>query len=118
MFEFFSHCGFVGYLALALILAGLAVTATVGRKIKRPGSVAAAFAVAVLACGALGFGLGQHRVDSVVSTIERKDVEKRVMLLSIGTREASGHLILGGVGALVVSVVGGGLALAVRREER
>ncbi len=68
----------------------------------------------MLACGAIGYSLGQHRVDYVVSTVPKTEVARRISLVSMGSREASGNLLLAGTSALAVLLVGGVLALRSR----
>ncbi len=115
MLEIMRESGFGAYLTLILALAGLAATVTVGRRNGRPGSVAAAFAAAVLASGQLGAGTGQRKVDRAVSGLPETDLASRVAILSVGTREASANLLLSGACGLAVAAVGGALAIAARK---
>ncbi len=111
MFQLMHESGFGAWLSLILALAGLAATVTVGRRSGRPGSVAAAFAAAVLASGQIGAGGGQRKVDRAVQATPAADLATRVEILSIGTREASANLLFSGLCALLVSAAGGALAL-------
>jgi hypothetical protein len=115
MLEIMHESGFGAYLTLFLAVAGLAATVTVGRRGGRPGSVAAAFAAAVLASGQLGAGTGQRSVDRAVSLLPEADHAARVAILSAGTREASANLLFSGACGLAVAAVGGLLALGAAR---
>ena len=119
MTQYIQHCGFVGYITLALVAAGIITTIVMSLKGKRAWLHAAAFAVAVLACGATGFGLGQIMVSKAVqSQLTKNEPKKAIAMVAIGTQEASGNVMVGGLGALLVSMVGGGTALLRRRPER
>jgi hypothetical protein len=125
MFEVIRESGIAGWAALLLTIAGAAAVTTIGRRRARPGSVAASWAVVVLACGALGMAMGQRMVDRAVRGSEvagvatsrplphwtEQDLPRRVSILSIGTREASANLYLSAAGALLLCVLGGALAL-------
>ncbi len=115
MIDIIHESGFGAFASLFFALAGLAAILTVGRKSGRPGSIAAAFAVAVLAAGALGVGTGQRKVDHAVREIPAGDVAQRVEILSLGTREASANLLLSGSCAITLMIIGGGLALVAAR---
>jgi hypothetical protein len=130
MFNLIHESGWGGWFTLILSVAGLAAVTTVGRWRGRPGSVGAAWAVAVLAAGALGFATGQRACDRGLTSVMHShppeggaeahppaDPGHAVLMLSHGTREASGNLILAGAGALIISLVGGTLAL-VRKEPK
>jgi hypothetical protein len=113
-------------LTLLLTVAGAAATVTVGRRRGRPGSVAATWAVALLASGALGCATGQRKVDRAVRGIlvvhEGRPVPveeqhklgpvEQIQMMSVGTREASSNLFLAGAGGLLLSALGGALSLA------
>jgi hypothetical protein len=115
MLEIMHESGFGAYLTLLFALAGVAATVTVGRRTGRPGSVAAAFAAAVLASGQLGVGTGQRKVDRAVSGLPESDLATRVAILSVGTREASANLLFSGACGLAVAAVGGLLAVGAAR---
>lgn len=106
--EFITECGVFGYLDLLAAIAGLVTAATWGRKIGKPGGVATVFAVALMALGGVGFGAGMRMVEKAVAAAE---AAKRVDLVTIGSREASGNLLLAGLCALAVLAVGGVLTL-------
>lgn len=114
MLELIKDAGWGAWPVLLLAIGGLAATLTVGRARKRPGSVAAAFAVAVLAAGALGTATGQKAVQNYLETHKTDKLDDRVDALAEGTREAQTNLLLAGAGAMVLMAVGGGLALAQR----
>lgn len=109
MFGLVHEAGFSGWMCLLLSIAGLVLTFTVGRRIQRPGSVAAAFAVAILAQGAIGLGLGQRNVDAAVMATDAANLASRVEIVSIGTREASANLLLSGACATLLLLAGAGL---------
>jgi hypothetical protein len=111
MLSLIKDSGFGAWPVLIFTLAGLAATLTVGRKSGRPGSVAAAFALCALAAGAVAFAAGQHAVETYVLHQPDGALADKVTALATGTREASGGLMLAGLGALVVMAVGGVLAL-------
>ncbi len=115
MFDLMHESGYGAWLSLVLALAGLAATFTVGRRSGRAGSIAAAFAAAVLASGQLGVGSGQRKVDRAVQGLPESDLATRVAILSVGTREASANLLFSGACAMVVLAVGGALALGQAR---
>jgi hypothetical protein len=116
MWTLIHESGFGAWVSLFLTVAGLAAVVTVGRKRARPGSVAAAWAVAVLASGAIGFAAGQRMVDKGINGVPAENTH-RVAMLSRGTREASANLFLSGFGALALCAVGGGLSLVVRPKD-
>jgi hypothetical protein len=119
----------LAWLILLLFIAGVAAVTTVGRRSGRPGSTAAAWAVAILAAGSLGYGVGQRRVNAAVNHAahaaattegrpatppDAQQIEKaqeRVALLSEGTSEAAANYLLAGISALLVSALGGLLVL-------
>ena len=123
MWTLMHESGFGAWVSLFLTVAGLAAVVTVGRKWGRPGGVAATWAVAVLASGAIGFATGQRSVDRVINEMvphgdhEEIRPERRTAMLSRGTREASANLFLAGFEALGLSAVGGALSLIVRPKE-
>ena len=110
MLEFLRECGVFGYLSVALIAVALAVVATKGRKTGRPCSMAAGFAVAILASGALGFAGGVNALGIAVMATPETDLVKRTASLAIGHREAVYNFVVAGGGALLVQLVGGLLA--------
>jgi hypothetical protein len=127
MFSLIHEAGFAGWIVLLLFIAGIAAVTTVGRRWGRPGSTAAAWAVAVLAAGALGYGSGQRKVDEglrhvmAVPTQESgppagappsdseqiQRAQMRVAMLSRGTAEAAANYVLAGAGALILCLLGG-----------
>jgi len=116
MWSVIRESGFGAWVSLFLTVAGLAAVVTVGRKRARPGGVAAAWAVAVLASGAIGFATGQRMVDKAINHVDTES-SHRVAMLSRGTREASANLFLSGFGALGLCAVGGALSLVVRPKD-
>ena len=118
MIDIVHESGWGAWASLLITLLGLVATFTIGRMRGRPGTVAAAFAVAILASGQLGVGTGQRKVDWYVQTqVAKDDVAHKVEALSVGTREASANLLLSGGCALLLSMIGGVMALiAVRKK--
>jgi LPXTG-motif cell wall-anchored protein len=126
MIQIFHESGFGGWVVLLFTIAGLAAVTTVGRRWGRPGSVAAAWAVAILAAGSIGFGAGQRSVDRAINSIRQAEAAgqidagaagRRVALLSRGTAEAAGNYLLAGGGALGVLLIGGLLVFTRKKEE-
>jgi hypothetical protein len=115
MFDFIRDSGASGWITILFTLAGLAAVTTVGRRWGRPGSVAAAWAVAVLASGAIGHGAGQRAVDRALGS-PSIDESKRAALLSRGTAEAAATGIVAGSSALLICAVGGLLVVFRKRE--
>jgi hypothetical protein len=111
MIDLIHESGWGAWFSLILTLAGIAAVLTVGRRTRRPGSIAAAWAVAILASGAMGVGSGQRAVDAYVHDTPAADLAKRVEAVSVGTREASANLLLSGGCAMIVLAIGGTLAL-------
>jgi hypothetical protein len=126
MFDLIHESGFGAWMTLLFTVAGAAAITTVGRKRRRPGSVAAAWAVVVLASGAIGFSTGQRKVDQGLHAVLHEptaaaevapppvDARRALQIMSIGTREASGNLLLAGGAALVLCLIGGVLAVVTR----
>jgi len=128
MLELMHEGGMAPWVALLVAVAGLAAVFTVGRKRGRPGSVAACFAVAVLAIGAAGQGTGQRNVDGAVRgqrpamAQERHDFSKddlatRLEVMSVGTREAAANQVFAGLCATLLMAVGGAAAVATGRRQ-
>jgi hypothetical protein len=125
MFQIFQESGFGGWMVLLFTIAGLAAVTTVGRRWGRPGSIAACWAVAVLAAGAIGIGTAQRSVNRAMggfrrpageAEVARQPPELMVGLLSRGTAEAASNYLLAGQGALLVLLVGGVLVLFRKKE--
>jgi hypothetical protein len=117
MMTIIHESGWGAWASLIFTFLGIAAVLTVGRSRRRPGTIAAAFAVAVLASGALGVGSGQRRVDPFVQQLPKDDLATKVEILSIGTREASANLLLSGGCAMLLMMIGGALALAYTRKD-
>ena len=125
MLQIFQESGFGGWVVLLFTIAGLAAVTTVGRRWGRPGSVASAWAVAILAAGSIGFGAGQRSVHRGIRPMQQAEVSgesdvraaRMVALLSRGTAEAAGNYVLAGSGALVVLLLGGMLVFTRKKEE-
>lgn len=109
--ELVTDCGVFGMVAIVTTAAGAVATLRIGRRVGRPGSVAAGFAAAVLSLGAIGYGLGVFAVERAVNKVAELDAAQRVVLLNMGNREAAGNLIVAGTGALLLLALGGALAL-------
>src|SRR5687767_7789253 len=115
MLQMFHESGFGGWLVLLFTIAGLAAVTTVGRRWGRPGSVAAAWAAAILAAGAIGYGTGQRSTNRALGFVRPDQngqpaeisAQRWVSLLSRGTAEAAGNYVLAGNGALLVLLTGG-----------
>ena len=116
MLELIHQAGWGAYPILLTFVAGMAAVFTLGRARRRPGAIAAAFAVAVLGMAALGTATGQRKVASAVDELPEDD-PRRLEYLNIGTMEASTCLLLGGAAAVILMATGGVLVLRQRPEE-
>jgi hypothetical protein len=115
MMDLIRESGWGAWFTILIFVAGLAAVFTVGRARKRPGSVAAAFAVAILAAGALGMATGQRSVDRAVHSLPETDLAQKIEWMTIGTREAATNLLLAGAGAMLLVAIGGVMALLAGR---
>lgn len=82
--DFITCCGVCGWVGILVILTGVILVVTYGRKAGNPGGVATAFVVAALAVGAVGFGPGIHAVEGAVRKLPAADTMKRVADLAAG----------------------------------
>ena len=105
------------WLSVAATAAGIVVMLTVGRRTGRPASVATAAAAVALAGGMLGMALGLRKVDHAFQTTTGFDLALRVKILSVGTREASDNLLVGGACAVLLVLAGSFLAAYGARKE-
>lgn len=105
--ELLREAGPFGPLAVLVFIAGLAFVIR-----SRSAATVAPFALAILAVGQLGEGLGQHAVRKAISAVP--DVAQKVELLNQGTGEAASSLIISGGCALLLCLFGAGFALAGR----
>ena len=71
---------------------------------------------AALAGGMLGMALGQRKVDAAFQRMSDLDIAVRIKILSVGTREATDSLLVGGACALLLAVVSGVLAFMPARK--
>ena len=117
MIGIIHESGWGAWASLLFTLLGIIAVFTIGRMRGRPGTVAAAFAVAILASGQLGVGTGQRKVDQFVQSLPKDNLADKVEALSVGTREASANLLLAGGCALLVSIIGGAMALVALRKK-
>jgi hypothetical protein len=109
------EAGWVSWLAVAAMVAGLVFVVSVGRKAGRAGSVAASWSAVVVAVALLNASAGQHKVDDAVQ--RESDPARQIAMMSLGTREASSNLFVGGSCVLLLMAVGGLIALARRPVE-
>lgn len=118
MFQLIHEAGIGAWFVILFIIAGLAAVTTVGRRWGRPGSIAAVWAVVILAAGANGFAAGQRMVDRGINRPNHPahpdrpnppDPGMRIALLSRGSAEAAANLTLAANGALLVMLVGGAM---------
>jgi len=94
--QIFLEAGVFSLVALAFFVAGLVARAR-GRSVD-------GWALGILVAGAVGVGLGQRLVASAVDAAT--DLALKVELLSVGTREVSANLLIAGVFAGVLTVIG------------
>lgn len=107
--QLFIEAGIFAWVGVALLIGGL-MYAVVRPE---PGTRAAKeIAVIVLAVGMLGASLGQRMVDRAVDA--EPELAKKVLMLSVGTRETSANLLLAALFALALI----GVATAVERAGR
>jgi hypothetical protein len=88
---------------------------TLGRRFERPIGVAAVFAVLALAGGTIGMAMEQRKVDAAFQKMSSLDLAFRVKMVSVGTREASDALLVGGGCTLVLVTAGAAVSAASRR---
>ena len=103
----FHEAGMFSY-GVAIVFFVALVVAVRGRV--EPVRAASVASVVMVALGLLGAGAGQRLVDAAVQSTT--SLEERVLLLSIGTREAAANLLLSGVLVLLLLAIAGGVALA------
>ena len=97
--EMFIDAGIFAVFSLVAFVAGLILTV----RAKDPARVSTALAGLILALGLMGAGLGQGLVDNYIGQVEPLD--KKVAILSAGTREATGnHVLSGGMAALLLAL--------------
>jgi hypothetical protein len=106
--ELLKEAGPFGPLAVMLFITGLAFVVR-----SRSAKHAAGFALAILAVGQLGQGLGQHAVRDALSQVP--DIGDKVAMLNAGTGEAASSLIISGACALLLCVIGSFVSLADKR---
>jgi len=99
-----------GWLAVAVTAAGIVAMLTVGRRTGKPANVATAAAAVALAGGMIGMALELRKVDHAFQSMASLDVAVRVKILSVGTREASDSLLVGGACAVLLVLAGSFLA--------
>ncbi len=95
--QLFMEAGFASWLSAAVFLAGIGLVA-----FKR--LPATPFAVAVVASGVLGHGLGMRLVSRAAEGAP--SLPEKVMLLSLGASEAAANGVISGGLALILLVVG------------
>jgi hypothetical protein len=79
-------------------------------RVDGPASVATTAAVVALAGGMLGMALGLRKVDHAFQTTTGLDLALRIKILSVGAREASDNLLVGGACAVLLVLAGSCLA--------
>jgi hypothetical protein len=96
--ELFAEAGLAGTVSLVLFVVALVF-------VVRGKGGARAFAVAILATGVTGFGVGERMVTHAAEAAP--ELSTRVAFLTMGTREASANLLLSGVMALLLIAIAG-----------
>jgi hypothetical protein len=94
--QIFIEAGAFSLVALGLFVAGLVARAR--------GQATEAWAVAILAAGAVGVALGQRLVARAVEGAD--DVADKVAIVAAGSAEASANLLIAGVCAGLLIVIG------------
>lgn len=102
--DIISEAGILAPVAIVIFVIGLVVCVRTRASAMQVG---APLAVVILAVGALGAAMGQHLVDKAVQSAP--GLEERVLMLSIGTREASANFLIAGVLALLLVAIAFGL---------
>lgn len=95
--QLMMEAGFASWLSAALFLAGIAMVAFK----KAP---VTPWAIAVLASGFLGYGMGARLVSRAAEGAP--SLPEKVMLLSLGSSEAAANGVIAGGLALILLVVG------------
>lgn len=102
--DLFIEAGVFAYVGFALFVIGIVVAL---RAPKRAAKNAGLVAAAIVALGIAGAGMGQRLVDGAVS--KEPDLNKKVEMLSLGTREAAANELLAGMFALALLALGAGV---------
>lgn len=108
----FTEAGIFSLVGLALFVVGLIL---IVRKPAGAHQVVALMAPAIVAVGLMGAGMGQRLVDRYLETIT--DPAEKVVILSMGTREATANHLLAGTMALALVGIGAAVGRASRRAE-
>ena len=95
--ELILEAGVAGPVSLVLFVVGLVA-------VVRGKDVARGFAVAILATGFVGFGVGERLVTRAAEAAPA--LSTKVAFLTVGTREASANLLLSGAMALLLVAIG------------
>lgn len=111
--ELFTEAGIFAWVGLVVFVGGIGAILAAPRRALARGAGAATL---VLAVGLLGAGLGQRLVDRAVTA--EPDLDKKVAMLSLGTREAAANELLGGAFAVFLLGIGAGVGFVRRDEER
>lgn len=96
--ELFAEAGIAGLVSLALFVGGLV-------SVVRGKGGARSFAVAILASGVTGFGVGERMVTRAAEAAP--ELSTKVAFLAAGTSEASANPLLSGVMALLLIAIAG-----------
>jgi hypothetical protein len=110
------EAGWVCWFAVAAMVTGLVLVLSVGRKAGRTSSVASSWSTVIVGVALLNAGAGQHKVDDRVQ--RQPNPADQVAMLSLGSREASSNLFVGGTCALFLMIVGGLVTVGSPRVDR
>ena len=100
-----SEAGWVSWFVVAAMAVGSILVVSVGRRTGRVGSVASRWSAVVVAIALQNASVGQHKVDAKLQL--ESDPARQVVMLSVGTREASSNLFVGGACTLVLISLAG-----------
>jgi hypothetical protein len=103
------------WFSVVITAVGILTVLTLGRRFEKPIGVATVFAVLALAGGTIGMAMEQRKVDAAFQKMSGLDLALRVKMVSVGTREASDALLVGGGCALTMVAAGALMSAASRR---
>jgi len=107
----FVEAGMFAWVGLALFVTALILI------VRRPTSahhIVSLMAPAIVAAGLMGAGMGQRLVDRYLETIT--DPAEKIVILSMGTREATANHLL--MGTMALALIGIGAAVSRASKER
>ena len=110
MSDLFAAGGVWPLMSLVLLIVGLGLTFTVGKKRGHAPATACCFGAAAFSNGVAGFAIGTRMLGSYIASLPASDMPKWASAYSKGFSEAAMQLALGSIVALILFVVAGVLA--------